>query len=200
MTTVFSPTTARQQVAHRRTSRGPRRGLRAVLRPLVLAAGVFFVAAMTPAGDAAAQLNGDMLGRPHTYTTHYDDTLLDIAREARLGGIELMAANPGVDAWLPGNNVTLFLPTAHLLPDAPRKGIVINTAELRMYYFGDPAKPLSFPIGVGRDGYLTPHGTTSIVRSLRSATVLYRNESRNPLSLTFNGSPGDRITYSSSSS
>lgn len=164
MTTVYSPTTTKHQAAHQRIAGRPRRGLRAILRPLVLAAGVFFVAAMTPTGDAAAQLNGDMLGRPHTYTTHYDDTLLDIAREARLGGIELMAANPGVDAWLPGNNVTLFLPTAHLLPDAPRKGIVINTAELRMYYFGDPATPLSFPIGVGRDGYLTPHGTTTIVR------------------------------------
>lgn len=119
---------------------------------------------LPPAGKASAQLNGDGLGKAYTYKTHHDDTLLDIARSARLGGIELMAANPGVDPWLPGTDVTVMLPTAHLLPDAPRKGIVINTAELRLYYFGDPARPLSFPIGVGRDGYLTPHGSTTIAR------------------------------------
>lgn len=164
MTTVFSPIIQQQQAANRRALAGAGRGLRANLRPLVLAAGVLVAAAMMPVDDATAQLNGDMLGRPHTYKTQYNDTLLDIARDARLGGIELMAANPGIDAWLPGNDVTLFLPTAHLLPDAPHKGIVINTAELRLYYFGDPANPLSFPIGVGRDGYLTPHGTTTIVR------------------------------------
>ena len=140
-----------------------RRTGRFVARPLVLAAGLALALCIAPVG-ARAQLSGDMLGQMHTYKTHYNDTLLDIARDSRLGAIELMAANPGVDAWLPGADVNLLLPTAHLLPDAPKKGIVINTAELRMYYYGDPAKPLSFPIGVGRDGYLTPHGSTTVVR------------------------------------
>jgi Uncharacterized protein conserved in bacteria len=164
MTTVFPHSTAPAPAAKRRFDHLSNRRSWSGLRPLGLAFGAFLAACVASAGDAKAQLSGDMLGRPHTYKTHYDDTLLDIARDARLGGIELMAANPGVDPWLPGTDVTLLLPTAHLLPDAPRKGIVINTAELRLYYFGDPAAPLSFPIGVGRDGYLTPHGTTKIAR------------------------------------
>ena len=66
--------------------------------------------------------------------------MLDIARANELGLIELMAANPGIDPWLPGAGVKLLLPTMHIMPDAPRKGIVINTAELRLYYYGEPKK------------------------------------------------------------
>jgi L,D-transpeptidase ErfK/SrfK len=119
---------------------------------------------------AASALTGspadadDLIGSMRTMVTQYDDTLLDIAHENDLGLIELMSANPGVDPWLPGADVTLTLPNAHILPEAPRKGIVINSAELRLYYYGDPKNPRSFPIGIGRDGYLTPHGTTTVVR------------------------------------
>ncbi len=116
------------------------------------------------ASAASPVVAGDVIGGMRTMTTTYDDTLLDIAHENDLGLIELMAANPGVDPWLPGTGVSLTLPNAHILPAGPRKGIVINTAELRLYYYGDPKNPVSFPIGVGRDGYLTPLGTTTVVR------------------------------------
>ena len=51
-----------------------------------------------------------------------------------------------------------------MLPDAPRRGIVINLAELRLYYFPNGGEPLSFPIGIGREGWETPLGRTRIVR------------------------------------
>src|SRR3546814_7270310 len=47
---------------------------------------------------------------------------------------------------------------------APHKGIVINISEMRLYYFGaDGALVHSYPIGIGRDGWDTPLGTTRIV-------------------------------------
>lgn len=131
-------------------------------------------AADTPSDDTAStdpdlvprsELNGDILGEMHDYYTwNMNEDLLDIARGEELGVIELMVANPGVDPWLPTRNTHLILPTMHILPDAPRKGIVINTAEMRLYYYDAEDGPLSFPLGVGRDGYLTPIGTTKIVR------------------------------------
>ncbi|MFO1126897.1 MAG: L,D-transpeptidase family protein [Rhodospirillales bacterium] len=130
-------------------------------RGLALAGISAFLACVAPVPIAAA---ADVIGGMRTMVTKYDDTLLDIAHDNDLGLIELMSANPGVDPWLPGTDVTLVMPNAHILPDAPRKGIVINTAELRLYYYGDPKNPKSFPIGIGREGYLTPHGTTSVVR------------------------------------
>ena len=52
-----------------------------------------------------------------------------------LGFNEIVAANPGVDAWLPGAGADVVLPTRYILPPGPREGIVINIAEYRLYYF-----------------------------------------------------------------
>lgn len=114
---------------------------------------------------AGPQLVGDILGETHRHVTWSTDNLLDIARSEELGLIEVMAANPGVDPWLPGKNEEVLLPSAHLLPDAPRQGIVINLADLRLYFFRGEADPVvSFPVGVGRDGFSTPLGRTKVVR------------------------------------
>jgi L,D-transpeptidase ErfK/SrfK len=75
-----------------------------------------------------------------------------------------LAANPGVDAWLPGKAERLVLPTQHILPDAPRNGIVINLAEMRLYYFSKEGWVESYPIGTGRDAFTTPIGTTKVIR------------------------------------
>ncbi len=127
------------------------------LRAVVLAV----VVTLASAGGRA----DDLIGEVQTYTTRYEDTLLDIARTTQLGLIELMAANPGVDPWLPGEGRRIILPTAHVLPDAPRQGIVVNLAELRLYFFPAGDGPVTtFPIGVGREGAATPLGATKIVR------------------------------------
>jgi L,D-transpeptidase ErfK/SrfK len=76
-----------------------------------------------------------------------------------------MAVNPGVDPWIPGEGVRVALPTAHILPDAPRRGVVVNIAELRLYYYPPGGgRVVSMPIGVGRDGFTTPYGTTKVTR------------------------------------
>jgi L,D-transpeptidase ErfK/SrfK len=107
----------------------------------------------------------DIIGEIRTMTTVYEDTMLDIARNNGLGFTELMAVNPGVDPWIPGEGVRVLLPTAHILPDAPRRGVVVNIAELRLYYYPPGGGPVvSVPIGVGRDGFTTPFGTTKVTR------------------------------------
>jgi len=117
----------------------------------------------TPAGAVGA--GDDIVGRMGTYLTAFEDNLLDIARAHDLGFVELRAANPGVDPWLPGANARVVLPTAHLLPDAPRDGIVINLAEMRLYYYAETGGvPETFPIGIGREGWTTPTGNSRIVR------------------------------------
>lgn len=102
-----------------------------------------------------------------SYQASYDDTLLDLARQYRLGYVEMVAANPGTDPWVPGEGTDVVLPTIHLMPnlnDAEPEGIIINLADMRLYYFhkrGDA--PRSFPIGIGRDGLRTPTGVTKVV-------------------------------------
>lgn len=118
----------------------------------------------------APVLVGDILGEMREYYTWTSDTLLDIARGEDLGLINLMSANPGVDPWLPGRGTRIVLPTAHILPDAPRRGVVINIAELRLYLYAENGAVWSFSIGVGRDGFSTPLGQTKVVRKKENPT------------------------------
>ena len=100
-----------------------------------------------------------------SYRASYEDTLLDVARRFNLGYVEMVAANPGTDPWIPGEGTDVVLPTVHLVPKAEPEGILINLADMRLYYFGEPgAEPRSYPIGIGRDGLMTPLGVTEIAR------------------------------------
>ncbi len=116
----------------------------------------------------------DLIGAPEEVTAAHEDTLPDIARAHHLGFDEIVAANPGVDAWLPGEGTTVHLPLAHLLPDAPREGIVVNLPDGRLYYFHADARgrPLveTYPISVGRMDWKTPLGLTTIVRKEKDPT------------------------------
>ncbi|MEN8130047.1 MAG: L,D-transpeptidase family protein [Pseudomonadota bacterium] len=114
-----------------------------------------------------------LVGEPHHITTKYKDTLVQIARRYNLGYDELRIANPSVDPWLPGQDTPLVLPTHFILPDAPRKGIVINIAEMRLYYYpkprsGELAKVVTYPISIGRGDWQTPLATTKIISKVEN--------------------------------
>lgn len=112
-----------------------------------------------------ADADDDLVGRMSSHVTVFEDNLLNVARANDLGFVELRAANPDIDPWLPGADARIILPTAHLLPDAPREGLVINLAEMRLYYFLEPGGvPVTYPIGIGREGWTTPTGSSRIVR------------------------------------
>ncbi len=105
--------------------------------------------------------SGDM----NVYTVQEEDTFLDIARHYDLGYVELRAANPGVDPWAPTPGDNLVIPTQNLLPRARQEGIVVNLGEMRMYYFKNPGKePLTYALGIGREGLATPTGSTTVIR------------------------------------
>ncbi len=110
---------------------------------------------------------GNVVGELQITQAQAEDTLPDIARRFNLGYEEIVRANPGVDPWLPGDGREVVLPTQFVLPDAPHKGLVINLAELRVYYFpppkkGEPQTVITHPIGIGKVGWSTPEGVTKI--------------------------------------
>ena len=136
-------------------------------RTLLLIAMSIMAAIVSPPLFAA----GERIGHLEYYQITGQQNLLQIARLNSLGYIELLAANPGVDPWVPEKGRTLILPKAHLLPDAPRRGIVINLAELRLYFFRKGSTPvLTFPIGIGRMGRETPTGVTHVKAKRKNPT------------------------------
>jgi L,D-transpeptidase ErfK/SrfK len=103
------------------------------------------------------------VGASAVYLTRQEDTLLDVARRYDLGYTQLMAANPGIDPWLPGAGRRIALPSRYLLPDGPRRGIVINLVQQRLYYFSPDGHTVeTHPIGVAVQGWSTPRGTTRV--------------------------------------
>jgi L,D-transpeptidase ErfK/SrfK len=111
----------------------------------------------------------DIVGVVQKTNATKEDTLTDIARRFNIGYEEIVRANPGVDPWLPGEGKEIVIPTQYILPNAPREGIVINAAAMRLFYYpkvkkGEPQFVHTYPIGIGKVGWNTPEGATKIVR------------------------------------
>ena len=125
--------------------------------------------ALPGAAEFLVPLNGDtVIGVVTTAVAEHEDTLLDIGRRFGVGYEEIMAANPGVDPWLPGDGTEVLIPTRFILPDAPRDGIVVNLPEHRLYYYppaapGQPRVVRTYPISTGKMDWKTPLGVTKIV-------------------------------------
>jgi L,D-transpeptidase ErfK/SrfK len=119
--------------------------------------------------------NQDVVGVVQVTTTSKEDTLTDIARRFNIGYEEILRANPKVDPWLPGADKEIVLPTRYILPNAPREGVVVNIAAMRLFYFpkpkkGEPQVVITHPIGIGKVGWSTPEGVTKIVRRQKDPT------------------------------
>lgn len=104
-----------------------------------------------------------LVGRTQYHVVEKGETLAEIAKQYDIGFLSLMAANKGVDPFLPQQDFVLTIPSQIILPHVPCEGIVINLAELRLYYFEpDIRKVHIFPVGIGRIGRDTPEMETSI--------------------------------------
>jgi len=124
--------------------------------------------------------NGDhLIGQPRQATSRFEDNFASMSDRYDVGFLALAAANPDLNPSLPGEGTSINLPVFHILPDAPRRGIVINLAEFRLYYFGDDdsdsnseavKKVHTFPIGIGKAGWETPVGNTHITRIVHNPT------------------------------
>lgn len=112
--------------------------------------------------------DSDVIGQVKVVYATQEDTLIDIARRHSLGYDEIVHANPGVDRWAPGAGNPIVLPTRYILPDTPREGIVLNIAEMRLYYYpkandNEPRTVVTYPVSIGRMDWKTPMGLTKVV-------------------------------------
>lgn len=116
--------------------------------------------------------NSRLIGENSTYVVPNDGKPLEaIAAKFQIGLIAMLEANPGVDPLLPKPGTVLTIPSQMLLPDTKREGIVINLAELRLYYYPkDADKVVVYPIGIGQLGRNTPEMVTSISQKIPNPT------------------------------
>lgn len=146
---------------------------------VALLAAILLIAGCATSPSSTAPIRGDeswknagvhdVTGRMRKVRTRKGDNLIELARTHRVGYVELLAANPGVDPWVPEVGGTVVLPQSHVLPPGPREGVVVNLAEQRLYYYAGDSLT-TFPIGVSRDGWATPTGSTKITRKVEGPT------------------------------
>jgi L,D-transpeptidase ErfK/SrfK len=141
---------------------------------LLRAASLFsLVANSAVAAEYVAPRHDEMFGEIQVIKARYEDTFVAFAQKYNVGYEALKRANPGVDPWLPGEGTQVVVPTQFVLPRAPHRGIVVNVAELRLYYFpGDASETLdaadgnrrivTYPISIGQMDWSTPLGTTRV--------------------------------------
>jgi L,D-transpeptidase ErfK/SrfK len=114
----------------------------------------------------------DLIGAVRVVEAHADDTLLDIARRYDIGQDEILHANPAVDRWLPGAGTKVVIPSRYVLPYTPRRGLVLNVPEMRLYYFpparrNEHAVIQTYPVSIGRMDWATPLGETRLVAKVK---------------------------------
>ncbi|MDU3077767.1 MAG: L,D-transpeptidase family protein, partial [Mixta calida] len=116
--------------------------------------------------------NSRLIGENSTTIVPADNRPLEaIAARYKIGLLNMLEANPGTDPWLPKAGSELIIPQQMLLPDTKREGIVVNLAELRLYYYPKGEnKVIVYPVGIGQLGAMTPSMVTSISQKIPNPT------------------------------
>jgi L,D-transpeptidase ErfK/SrfK len=111
-----------------------------------------------------------VIGLTQTYIVKDDESLIEIARKFDLGYNEITDANPGLDPFIPGDGMSVKIPTSWILPDVKSyDSIVINLSEMRLYYFFTKRRSRmvnTFPIGIGSEGNNTPLGDFKVAEKI----------------------------------
>lgn len=113
-----------------------------------------------------------VIGAPITVTVPEGNTqpLEYYAAQYGQGFSNMLEANPGVDPFLPKAGTALTIPQQLILPDTVRQGIVINVAEMRLYYYPAEGNTVEvLPIGIGQAGRETPRNWVTKVERKQEA-------------------------------
>jgi len=113
-----------------------------------------------------------LIGQVQYASAESGDTTPSIAERYNLGVNAIVAANPGIrENMLIQAGAPIKISGQFLLPPLPRRGIVINLSEMRLYYYPEGSNEvMTFPIGIGRIGKTIPIRPTKVVRKTINPT------------------------------
>ncbi|ARC54727.1 peptidoglycan-binding protein [Candidatus Riesia sp. GBBU] len=112
-----------------------------------------------------------LIGQNQYYTIPNDGNSLEfIISKFHIGLLGMLEANPDIDPLLPKAGKKVILPLQMLIPKCKFKGIVINLAELRMYFFVSKNRVIVYPVGIGQIDAKTPEMETRIIQMIKNPT------------------------------
>lgn len=133
---------------------------------------VFFFACAAQAATYPLPNDGSLIvGQPQQAKAKKGDTLNRLAVRYGVGYNEMVRANPRWKGRKIPSGTTVIIPTQHRLPNTTQQGIVINLADMRLFYY-PPGQDtvVTFPIAIGKRGWRTPKGQTSVIGKRRNPT------------------------------
>jgi len=117
------------------------------------------------------QEGSDVVGKTQMTTIEKGDNFSTIGRRYNVGYYELIEANPGISPDTPQMGSEIVIPTQYILPKTYREDIVVNLAEMRIYYYPKNSQEVhTYPIAIGREGWETPEGTQRITELRKDPT------------------------------
>ena len=120
--------------------------------------------------------NSTVVGELKSILVSEDETVADLAIRYETGFQDLLIANPNSHHWNPKANSKYLIPSMYILPQESYNGIILNLAELRLYFYirgsdlYENIKVLTYPVGIGRLDWKTPLGETFIESKVESPT------------------------------
>jgi len=129
----------------------------------------------TPAWGATYAMppkGSDVIGQVQVVRAWGSETLAQIGRRHGMGLMEMQRANRHLShrRTLP-RGARVVIPAQFILPPGKREGLVVNLAEMRLYYFPKGRHVvITEAVGIGRVGeeWRTPQGETTIVDKVKN--------------------------------
>lgn len=153
-----------------------------LLKLVILSIMMLFCSSQVFAAKYFIRYNSDIVGNMHVVTAEKNDSFLNLARTYDVPFNAMVTANPKLNPWGPGTGNLVVIPGRFILPNVERKGIVINIAEFRIYYFpeDEPYVVHSYPIGIGEKSTPTPLLSTQVIEMQSDPTWHVPNSIRDP--------------------
>ncbi|MCM7103083.1 L,D-transpeptidase family protein [Enterobacter hormaechei] len=113
-----------------------------------------------------------LIGQNQTYTIQEgDNKLQSIARRFNTAAQLILETNNTIAPVNPAPGTVITIPSQMLLPDTEREGIVVNLAELRLYFYPPGENIVQvYPLGIGQLGLETPVSTTRVSQKIPNPT------------------------------
>jgi len=141
------------------------------MKKIVTAIIIWSLATPTYALTYTIKKDSDIVGEVQTATVLPGESLADIGRKFDVGIYEMLASNPSLHPKRPRSGSKVVVPSQFILPTAQRQELVINLAEMRLYYFHKDGNMVStHPIGIGREEWETPVGQGTIIQKTKDPT------------------------------
>jgi len=128
---------------------------------------LFFLLVISPnAFSLTYQLpaTANIVGEYQQITAKKGSNIYEVAEDFDVGVGEMLKANPNLSHTAFKKDTLITIPSQFTLPKDSREGIVLNLANQRIFYFPKEGNQvMTYPVGIGRQGWATPVGKTEVV-------------------------------------